>query len=325
MCTCLTYLNHDHFYFGRNLDLEYSFNEKVVITPRNYSFTFHDGRTVSHHPAMIGMAAEVNGYPLYAEAVNENGLCMAGLNFPGIAAYLEEKEGMENIAPFEFIPWVLTQCTSADEAAELLTTTNLAAVNFSEQMPAAPLHWMISDRYKSIVAEPRKDGIHVYENPFGVLTNNPPFDYHLYNMNNYMHLSAENSENRISSALPLHTYAEGMGAIGLPGDSSSASRFVLSAFLKAKACSDDTEQANLSEFFHILQKVAMIRGSVITGSSHCDITTYSCCVNVNEGIYYYTTYDNMQVSAVYMHHENLDADQVICYELASSMEILHQN
>lgn len=325
MCTCITYQNQNHFYFGRNLDLEYSFNEKVVITPRNYSFTFHNGRTVSGHPALIGMAAEAGGYPLYAEAVNESGLCMAGLNFPGIAAYLEEKEGMENIAPFEFIPWILTQCSTVEEAKQLLASTNLAAVNFSEQMPAAPLHWMISDRTGSIVAEPREDGIHVYDNPYGVLTNNPPFEYHLFNMNNYMHLSAENAVNRIDGSLPLHTYAEGMGAIGLPGDSSSASRFVLASFLKAKACSEDTEEANTAEFFHILQKVAMVRGSVITGSDHHDITTYSCCVNVNAGIYYYMTYDHLQISAVDMHRENLDADRVICYPLSDQAGIRFQN
>lgn len=325
MCTCITYNNQGSFYFGRNLDLEYSFNERVVITPRNYSFTFHDGTESVNHPALIGMASVVNGYPLYAEAVNESGLCMAGLNFPGTAKYLSEKEGMHNVAPFEFIPWLLSRCETVEEAKDLLQHTNLVAVNFSEQMPAAPLHWMISDENSSIVVEPMEDGLHIFDNPYGVMTNNPPFDYHLYNMNNYMHLSAENAVNRISDTLPLKTYAEGMGALGLPGDSSSASRFVLAAFLKATATSENTEESNIAEFFHILNKVAMVKGSVVTGSGHFDITTYSCCVNAKTGVYYYMTYDNFNISAVDMHQENLEGDAVISYPLVEKMVIHKQN
>ena len=325
MCTCITYNNQGSFYFGRNLDLEYSFNERVVITPRNYSFTFYDGISSLNHPALIGMASVVNGYPLYAEAVNENGLCMAGLNFPGTAKYLKERKDMHNIAPFEFIPWILTRCDTVSEAKDLLKDTNLVAVNFSEQLPAAPLHWMISDENSSIVVEPMEDGLHVYDNPYGVMTNNPPFYYHLYNMNNYMHLSAENAVNRMDEQLPLKTYAEGMGAIGLPGDSSSASRFVLAAFLKAKAVCENSEECNISEFFHILNKVAMVKGSVVTGSGHFDITTYSCCVNVKEGIYYYVTYDNQNVEAVHMHHEDLEGDSVVSYPLVKKMTIHNQN
>lgn len=325
MCTCITYNNFGSFYFGRNLDLEYSFNERVVITPRNFSFHFHDGTVSSNASAMIGMASVVNGYPLYAEAVNESGLCMAGLNFPGTAKYLEEKEGMHNIAPFEFIPWILTQCSTVEEAKNLLQSTNLAAVNFSQQLPAAPLHWMISDENRSIVVEPMEDGLHIFENPFGVMTNNPPFDYHIYNMNNYMHLSAENAVNRIDDNIPLKTYAEGMGALGLPGDSSSASRFVLAVFLKAKATSENKEESNVSEFFHILNKVAMVRGSVVTGSGHHDITTYSCCINAKTGVYYYSTYDNLNIEAVDMHHEDLEGNAVISYPLVENMIIHKQN
>lgn len=325
MCTCITYNNLGSFYFGRNLDLEYSFNERVVITPRNYCFHFHDGSSSFKHPSLIGMASVVSGYPLYAEAVNESGLCMAGLNFPGTAKYLGEKEGMYNVAPFEFIPWILTQCHTVKEAKEKLESTNLVAVNFSDQLPAAPLHWMISDENSSIVVEPMEDGLHIFDNPFGVMTNNPPFDYHLYNMNNYMHLSAENAVNRIDDSLPLKTYAEGMGALGLPGDSSSASRFVLASFLKAKASSENKEECNVAEFFRILNKVAMVKGSVVTGGGHHDITTYSCCINVNTGVYYYITYDNLNIEAVDMHHEDLEGDEVISYPLVETMVIHKQN
>ena len=88
MCTCIT-LNNGDFYFGRNLDLECRFGEQVVITPRNYKIKFKENPEYAAHYGMIGMATIVENYPLYAEAANEKGLCMAGLNFPGNASYKE--------------------------------------------------------------------------------------------------------------------------------------------------------------------------------------------------------------------------------------------
>ena len=84
MCTSIAYTTK-HFYFGRNLDLEYSFGEEVVITPRNYRFTYKKQEAAPAGYAMVGMANVVAEYPLYAEAVNEKGLGIAGLNFPGNA------------------------------------------------------------------------------------------------------------------------------------------------------------------------------------------------------------------------------------------------
>ena len=145
MCTAVSFLT-EHHYFGRNLDLEFSYNETVTVTPRNYPFRFRRMGDRPTHFAMIGMAYVADGYPLYYDAVNEKGLCMAGLNFPGNAVYLPEAEGKDNVAPFEFIPWVLGQCATVAEAKALLAGINLAAINFSDQLPASPLHWIISDR-----------------------------------------------------------------------------------------------------------------------------------------------------------------------------------
>lgn len=104
MCTAITYTTKDN-YFGRNLDLDFSYNETVTICPRNYPFSFrHQGENNSHF-AMIGMATVVADYPLYYEAVNEKGLGMAGLNFPENADYKEVAEGKDNLASFELIPW----------------------------------------------------------------------------------------------------------------------------------------------------------------------------------------------------------------------------
>lgn len=183
MCTAVTYEGMN-FYFGRNLDLDVSFNEKVTITPRQFEFRFRNEAAIKSHWAMIGMAAVIDNYPLYYDAMNEKGLCMAGLNFPGNACYLSRKEGMENIAPFEFIPFILGNCSSVEEAVAVLKNTILINEPFNDFLPLAPLHWIISDQKRSIVVEPMSHGLKIFDNPVGVLTNNPTFDYHLTNLNN---------------------------------------------------------------------------------------------------------------------------------------------
>ena len=303
MCTCITYQNKD-FYFGRNLDLDCSFGEQVVVAPRNFPLEFRRAGREAHHYAMIGMASANDSFPLYAEAVNEKGLCMAGLNFPGNAYYREVSgEGIE-IASFEIIAWILGKYASVAEAEVSLRKIKIVDIAFLPQMPPAPLHWMLADKERCLVLEAVREGLKIHENPFGVLTNNPPFEYHKINMNNYLNLSARNPENRFSDRLELRGYSQGMGAVGLPGDASSASRFVRAAFLRWNSVSPEDEDSNVSQFFHILDGVAMVRGAVVTEAGTYDITTYSCCVNTRTGTYYYKTYDDSRIRKVDLYRED---------------------
>ena len=247
MCTCITYENGD-FYFGRNLDLEYTFGEKVVVTPRNYPFSFQCLPAMNHHYAMIGMATVMEDFPLYAEAVNEKGLGIAGLNFPESACYKEKQEGKKNVAPFELIPWILGQCESTEQAEKLLENCNLLNHPFRKETPLSPLHWMVADKNKCIVIEAVKEGVRIYDNPYGVLTNNPPFPFYQMYMQHYRSLSAKTPESLFAEPLSFKTYGQGMGAMGLPGDYSPASRFVKAAFLKWNSRAVQEEEANVFSF-----------------------------------------------------------------------------
>ncbi len=314
MCTAVTYKAKEHF-FGRNLDLDRSYGECVVITPRNYEFQLRCVASLKEHYAMIGMATVVGGYPLYYEATNEKGLSMAGLNFPYNAEYKEHEEGKDNIAPFEFTPWILGQCANLDEVRVLMDNINLVKVNFSEELPLTPLHWIISDSNHSITVECVKSGLRIYENPYGVLTNNPTFDYHMMNLNNYMGLHEGLATNNLCPTEELDNYSLGMGAFGLPGDFSSASRFVRAVFVKQKSCLRSTEKECVSQFFHILNCVAMPKGCVMSVDGQYEYTRYSSCCNTNKGIYYYTTYDCSAVTAVDMHSVELNQAEIYKYEL----------
>ena len=324
MCTAVTYRTKDH-YFGRTLDYEYSYNETVTITPRNKILKFRNVKDLKSHYAIIGMAFVVDDYPLYYDAANEKGLSMAGLNFPQNAVYNNKAENVDNIASFEFIPWILGQCANIKEVKQSLNKMNLTNESFSDKLPPSPLHWIIADKNEAITVEAVRDGLKIYDNQIGVLTNNPPFDYQMFNLNNYMHLSTEAPENTFSNKISLESYSRGMGAIGLSGDLSSSSRFVRAAFTKLNSVSGDSESESISQFFHILGSVTQQRGCVHMGEEKYEITIYTSCCNTDKGIYYYTTYENSQINGVNMFKENLESDKLILYPLIKGQKINMQN
>ena len=324
MCTAVSWKSDCH-YFGRNLDLEYSYREAVTVTPGNYPIPFRMLPPMDSHYALIGIATVEQNYPLYYDAVNEKGLCMAGLNFPGLAHYNDPVTGADNVASFELIPFILGSCATVDQAEALLQKINITNTPFSDTFTPTPLHWIVADQSRCIAVEFMKDGLHIHDNPVGVMPNNPPFDFHLYNLRNHMQVSTTPAVNRFSRELKLEPYSNGMGGIGLPGDLSSASRFVRAAFVKLNSVAGSNEEENVSQFFHILNAVAMPKGTVQMADGRHEITLYSACCNAQRGIYYYTTYDNSRICAVDMQREDLLGDQLISYPLLHQPDFYLQN
>ncbi len=324
MCTAATFQSRD-FYFGRTLDYEFSYGDEIVVTPRRYPIPFRHREALPSHYALIGMAHVAGGFPLYYDAVNEKGLGIAGLNFVGNAHYAEPGAGGENICQFELIPWLLGRCANLTEARGALERLRLVNTPFSARLPVAQLHWLIADRTGCIVLEAVREGLKIYENPAGVLTNNPPFDQQLFRLNDYMYLSPKQPENRFSDKLPLRPYGRGMGALGLPGDLSSPSRFVRAAFVRANSLCGPSESESVSQFFHILGAVEQQRGCCEVEPGKYEITLYTSCCNTDKGIYYYTTYVNHQITAVDIRREDLDGREPVCYAPVTGEQIRRQN
>lgn len=323
MCTAVSFQSKDH-YFGRNLDVECSYGEKIIVTPRNYPFNFRLEKSEENHYAIIGIGVVADSYPLYFDATNEKGLSMAGLNFPATADYEEPTEDKHNIGVFELIPWILGSCASVDEAKDLLHKTNIVAMDFNEEYHSTPLHWMISDRDYSITVECVEEGVKIYYNPVHVLTNNPEFPMQMFNLNNYMSLTREEPETRFAEGFDFYKYSRGMGALGMPGDLSSMSRFVRAAFTRLNSVCSENGSESVSQFFHILDTVSQTRGCVQVNESF-EITSYSSCCNTDKGVYYYKTYENSQISAVDLHRENLDRTELVIYNFVDKQQINYQN
>ncbi len=329
MCTSIVYKTKDA-YFGRNLDLEYSYNETITISPRKFPFHFRAAETIESHYAIIGVAYVVpdqqkQDYPLYYDAINEKGLGISGLLFAGNAFYFKKIEDKDNIAPFEFIPWVLSQCANVEEAKQLISKMNFYNESFSAELPLSELHWLVADDTSSITVESTRNGLQIYENPIDVLTNNPPFPAQLFNLNNYAELNPADPKNTFAPTLRLSKYSHGLGTHNLPGGMDSQSRFIRAAFTKMHAKSEEDELSSISQYFHILENVAQPRGTNEVAKGEYEITVYSSGYNLNKGICYYTCYDNHQISAIDMHQVKLDSKKLISYPMINTEQINYQN
>ncbi len=322
MCTAVCFKNK---YFGRNFDLDRSYGEEILIVPRNFPFPFRETTDINHHFALIGIGTLRKGFPLFYDAANEKGLCGAGLNFPKSAKYYTLSASKKNISPFELLPYILCNCDSVNSAEKLLREINLCAIPFSDNLPLSPLHWMFADNERSIVYETTSEGAFVHRNPANVLTNEPPFPFQLYNLNNYMHLSPYTPQNSFSEKLPLSATSLGMGAIGMPGDLSSQSRFVKAVYTAVNSLCPDEPLGEITQFFHILGSVCQQKGCVATGENTFEYTRYSSCCDLSTLIYYYKTYENSCITAVDLFRENLLSERIITYPLILKPTVSFQN
>lgn len=304
MCTSVA-MQFDKFYFGRNLDLEYDFGDGVVFMPRGYKINLRCSEQVNRHLAVFGMGIIMDGFPLFAEGANERGVCIASLNFKGNAHYTNSKtQGKINLAPFELIPYLLARCQTAEEAKEIFLKTNLMDIPFSDGMPNTPLHFHLADKCGSYTLEFTHNGARVYENPYGVLTNNPPFPYHAENAKMYMHLS--NTQPKTE-----RLFTCGVGAVGLPGDYTSPSRFVKAAWLAR--LQNGRHELSVFDVFSTLLSVAPPRCAVITPDGKEHFTRYTCCIDTDDMIYYYQKHGTLDIHNVSFDNELFDTDKVIAF------------
>lgn len=322
MCTAISYRTN-HFYFGRTLDHDESYQEEVAVIPRHFPLPYLD--TPDDHYGIAAMAHIASSYPLLYDGINEKGLAMAGLNFVGFAHYTSPVKGEKSIPAYALISSILAMCSSVTEAKKVLECIRITNEDYSKELTSPHLHWIIADKKESITVESCVDGIHILDNPLGILTNNPPFEQQLMHLSNFMMLTEKTPVNNFPGSPDLSVYSNGMGAIGLPGDFSSQSRFVRAAFFCGSSAKETTESRCVTQFFHLLDGVSQINGCCQLPNGNYEKTVYSSCCNCDEGIYYYTSYDNRQIHAIHMHRCNLESSTLFRYPLNLMQEIQSQN
>ena len=297
MCTAIS-MRGAHHIFGRTLDLERSYGEQIAITPKNAPLRFLREGVLESHVPFVGVSCVREGTALYYDAISAAGLAMAALNFPESAVYHAPKEGFYNVASFELIPFILGRSRTMEEALSLLSRCNVTSDAFCADLPPSPLHWLLCDADRSVVVESVVEGLHVYDNPFGVLANEPPFPHHVARARELLHLSPVMPHNTLAPDVKLAPLSRGVGAMGLPGDFSSSSRFLRALFAAAHTESGGTERDEVARFFHVAGTVSVPRGCVRAedGSSVC--TVYTACGCTDTRTYYVSTYARREVRAV---------------------------
>ncbi|RSX56010.1 choloylglycine hydrolase [Bifidobacterium dolichotidis] len=311
MCTGVSFVDPEgNLYFGRNLDWTVDYGEKVTYTPANYEFKTRFGAP-DQKRAILGMGITCEGLPLYFDCVNEDGLACGGLNFPGYAQYEEGPvDGKTNVAAYEFPLWITRNFTTVAEVKEALKDVAIVAVQIAPQFPVSMLHWFITDNKQSIVVEYMADGMHVYDNPVDVMTNQPTFAYHLENLRNYMNVKPEFPATVKWDKMELTPWGSGTSMFGIPGDYSSPSRFVRAAYANAHYPAQEGEAANVNRLFKTLQNSAFILGGAEVSTGHYEYTIYSSCYSTRTKTYYYTTYENSAVRSHSVDEFDQNSDQI---------------
>ncbi len=325
MCTSF---NFKQGYYGRNMDLEYPLpSSRIIITPIGYDLKYrHLNKNINIKYPMIGMGMVVENYPLYYDAMNSEGLYMAGLNFNTFAHFNDVDKTKENITTFELVLHVLGQAKNVKEAKELIKDINLTNTQFNQYLGVGQLHWLICDTKDAIVLECTKDGLKIYDNPLGVLTNNPTFDYHLLNINNYININPRNATSDFSENIELRNFSQGVGTTGLPGGLSSVDRFIRCTYTKMTSMCDDNEIANVTQVFHILSSVSITTGTVLCEDDKIETTLSSSCASKSTLSYYYKVYTNNQINCVSMNNVDLNNNkQLYVYDLERNQDIKYIN
>ena len=268
---------------------------------------------------MLGVGIEIDGFPLFYDAENSKGLYMAALNFPGLAVYERGKEDLHGVASFELITFLLSRCNDLREARELLKQISITDDNFSERIEASPLHWIIADKSGSAVLECTACGTRIYENPYGILTNAPPFPYHEWHITDYLHLSSEPQNNFLSERVKAEPYSRGMGAIGLPGDYSSASRFVRAFFVREKTDPPTDKYEAVNRFFHIAGSVAVPKGCIKTSEGKSVYTVYTALADLDSMGYYFTTYDSGKIRFFAPREKEKNGDELVTCPISCNL------
>lgn len=326
MCTTFVFPTPAGTFAGRNLDLDRHFSERVVLTPRNLPLTFRNGEQLAQHEALLGMATAAGNTPLYAEAINEAGLYMAGLYFPSSAHFVPRGKSSASlgIASFEFITYVLTHAHTVEQARTLLADAYLTDEAFAPGLPVADLHFFLADLTgQALVAEQTGERLELKDDPAQVLTNNPPLEFQLEHLRYFMHVSPTAPANNFSasgSALSLAPNAQGFGQIGIPGDSTAASRFIRAAFHVQHATRPDTVEASITQVFHILDAVSMVAGATVNGEGLAEVTLYSAALDMSHFAYYVTTYDNRRIMAVRPSTDALEGSSLMQVALQSAAD-----
>lgn len=309
LCTDMTILSKNkNTFFGRTMDFSYELDPEIYVSPRDYRWdTGINDLTINNKYKFIGIGQNI-GKITFTDGTNELGLAGAVLFFPGYANYSNYENSNANrisIASIDIINYILGNCSDVQDVIKTLNNINIIGVEDSVTNSVAPLHWIFVDKKgKCITVEKTANGLQIFDNQLKVLANSPNFEWHMTNLRNYINISPFQQESISWGDITFTPFGQGTGTFGLPGDYTSPSRFVRTAYLKSFTAAPTTDEEAVNTCFNIIKGVTIPKGAVVTKRGTNDYTQYTAFMNINSGDYYFNTYFNNQITKVSINQIN---------------------
>lgn len=306
---------------GRTVEFGEKIAMNVLVIPRQYNFTGtlpDGGKGLIYRSKYAATGIGPIDEDIIADGLNEAGLSVGAFYLPGYAGYADITDQNKNqaVSPFEFVNWLLSQFANVTEVKQNLNRIVIAPTAFKAWGFTPPLHYVVYDKSgNSIVIEPIQGHLVVYDNPLGVITNSPTFDWHMTNLQNYINLSVLNVPPVKIDGVTLKQFSQGSGLHGLPGDFTSPSRFVRAAIFSTAAIPAENTEAAIGQVFHILNQFDIPVGAVRsidskTKQTHLDYTMLTSVKDPQNSRYYFKTYDNQNIRFIYLKEFDLTAKKI---------------
>ncbi|MCP0886632.1 choloylglycine hydrolase family protein [Ligilactobacillus sp. WILCCON 0076] len=301
MCTALSFATEDDTHFlARTMDFSFELEAQLIYIPREYEFSsLVAGTKYTTKYGFIGAGRDVDGY-IFADGFNEKGFSIASLYFEKNAKYsTNNKEGALNVASTDMVSWALGNIATVAEFEKRYSELNVVEKINPLLQTQVPLHWIVADSLgKTGVLEITAQGAKFYQNEVGVMTNSPEFLWHMNNLNHYVNLQPTDFTSKKYGDYETVSDGPGSGALGLPGDYTSASRFIRTTFLKQYSDHSAGVKNGVNAVLHVLNSVDIPKGVKITSKNVVDYTQYKGIMDLNNLSYYFMAYTDTKLAEV---------------------------
>jgi choloylglycine hydrolase len=307
---------------ARTLEFAIDLHSDVIMVPRGHAQmgTTPDGKEgLRWKSKYAAVGANGLGMPVLFDGVNEKGLSAGLFYFPTSAGYMPYAAGDagKTIAPWELGSWMLENFASVEEVKANLGKIVVPEVVYGGWGFAPEVHFIASDATgKSIVIEFVGGKLNVYDDPLGVITNSPAFDWQMTNLRNYVNFSMTNVPPVTLGSVKLLSTGQGSGMLGLPGDFTPPSRFVRAVAFSQSVFPGKTGDDAVLEAFHVLNQFDIPKGAARDekdehGNVSADYTLWTAASDMKAKRFYFRTYDSSQIRMVELMKMNLDGKDIV--------------
>ncbi len=315
---------------ARTLEFGTDLRSNVIVIPRGTAFV---GSTASGQPGLPwttrygAVGTNAFGLPILIDGVNEQGLSCGLFYFPGYAEYQEvtPNDARRSLAPWELGAFLLGTTGNVKEAISSVRDVLVGAVVQPDFGFVPPCHYVLHDAAGNCAVIEYVDGkLTVHDNPLGVFTNAPTFDWHITNLRNYANLSVTNVPPVELVGVRLSGFGQGNGLLGLPGDFTPPSRFVRAVAFSQSSVPVKTAAEATLQVFHILNQFDIPKGAVrevSQGQEHMDFTLWTSAADLANRRYHFRTYDNSRIRMVDLTKLDLEARAIKTISMAGEESI----